>query len=153
MARASRDATAAIRYLSQLTIPEGRLAGRSVKLATYQKQFIRGAFAKDVSVGLLSIGRGNAKTALAAGLGLGHLVGEIAPQPKREIIFAARNRDQARTAFGFLVGFIEGLPEGEQESFTIRRGSRLEVETDMLGGGVARVIPADGRSILGGAPT
>ena len=153
MARASKDAMAAIRYLSGLTIPEGRMAGKPVKLARYQKEFIRGAFAKDVSVGLLSIGRGNAKTALAAGISLGHLVGEIAPQPKREIIFAARNRDQAKTAFGFLLGFIEGLPDEIREGFTIRRGSKLEVETGLLGGGLARVIPADGRSILGGAPT
>lgn len=153
MARASRSAQAAIRYVSSLTVPEGRMAGRPLKLASYQKQFIRGTFAKGVSIGLLSIGRGNAKTALAAGIALGHLVGEIEPQPKREIIFAARNRDQARTAFGFLVAFIEGLPDDEQEQFTIRRGSRLEVETDANGGGLARVIPADGRSILGGAPT
>lgn len=153
MARASQDAAAALRFLSGLIIPEGRMAGKPLRLARYQKEFVRGAFAKGVAVGLLSIGRGNAKTALSAGIALGHLVGEIAPQPKREIIFAARNRDQAKTAFGFLVGFIEGLPEEEQEQFTIRRGSRLEVETDAMGGGLARVIPADGRSILGGAPT
>jgi len=153
MARASKDATAALRFLSRLTVPEGRRAGKPMRLASFQKDFVRGAFAKDTAVALLSIGRGNAKTALSAGLALGHLMGEIAHQPKREIIFAARNRDQAKTAFGFLVGFIEGLPEDEQEQFTIRRGSRLEVETDMNGGGLARVIPADGRSILGGAPT
>jgi len=153
MARASRDAAAALRFLAGLTVPEGRKAGRRLRLASYQRDFVRGAFAPGVAVGLLSIGRGNAKTALAAGLSLGHLMGVIAPQPKREIIFAARNRDQAKTAFGFLVGFIQGLPEEEQERFTIRRGSRLEVETDLDGGGLARVIPADGRSILGGAPT
>ena len=152
MPRASKDAAAALRYLSRLTVPEGRKAGKPMRLARFQKEFVRGAFAADTAVALLSIGRGNAKTALSAGLALGHLVGEIAPQPKREIIFAARNRDQAKTAFGFLVGFIEGLPEDEQEQFTIRRGSRLEVETDQAGGGLARVIPADGRSILGGAP-
>ena len=153
MTRASPEAMAALRFLPRLVVPEGRTAGRPLRLAKYQKQFVRGAFAKGVAVGLLSIGRGNAKTALSAGIALGHLTGEIAPQPKREIIFAARNRDQARTAFGFLVGFIEGLPEEEREQFTIRRGSRLEVETAENGGGLARVIPADGRSILGGAPT
>jgi phage terminase large subunit-like protein len=153
MARASKDAAAALRFLSSLTVPEGRLAGKRLKLATFQKDFVRGAFAPGTAVALLSVGRGAAKTALSAGLALGHLVGEIAPQPKREIIFAARNRDQAKTAFGFLVGFIEGLPDEEREQFTIRRGSRLEVETEANGGGLARVIPADGRSILGGAPT
>ena len=153
MVRASPDATAALRFLSRLTVPEGRKAGKPMRLASFQKDFVRGAFAKDTAVALLSIGRGNAKTALSAGLALGHLIGEIACQPKREILFCARNRDQAKSAFNFLVGFIEGLPEEEREQFTIRRGSRLEVETDLNGGGLARVIPADGRSILGGAPT
>ncbi|WP_417587400.1 terminase large subunit domain-containing protein [Pararhodobacter oceanensis] len=153
MTRATKEASAALRFLPKLVIPEGRLAGRRLRLAKYQKQFIRGAFAKGVNVACLSIGRGNAKTAISAGIALGHLMGEIEAQPKREIIFAARNRDQARTAFGFLVGFIEGLPEDQQEQFTIRRGSKLEVETAENGGGLARVIAADGKSILGGAPT
>ena len=104
-------------------------------------------------VGVLSIGRGNAKTAVSAGLALGHLVGAWDDQPKREILFAARNRDQAKTAFQFLTGFIEGLPEDQQEQFIIRRGSKLEVEFEGNGGGLARCIAADGKSILGGAPT
>jgi len=153
MARASKEAAAALRFLPRLIVPEGRTAGRRLKLAGFQKDFIRGALAKDTAAGVLSIGRGNAKTALSAGIALGHLVGEIAPQPRREVIFAARNRDQAKIAFGFLAGFIEGLPEAEQEQFTIRRGSKLEVETGANGGGLARVIAADGKSILGGAPT
>jgi len=45
------------------------------------------------------------------------------------------------------------LPEDEQEQFTIRRGSKLEVETEENGSGLASVIAADGKSILGGAPT
>lgn len=125
--RASKEAAAALRFLPRLIVPEGRTAGKPLKLAGYQKDFVRGAFAKDVAAGVLSIGRGNAKTALSAGIALGHLMGEIAPQPKREIIFAARNRDQAKIAFGFLVGFIEGLSEDEQEQFTIRRGSRVRI--------------------------
>lgn len=151
--RASKEAAAALRFLPKLVVPEGRLAGKRLKLGGFQKQFIRGALAKGVSVGALSVGRGAAKTALSAGIALGHLMGEIAPQPKREIIFAARNRDQAKIAFGFLVGFIEGLPEEERDEFIIRRGSKLEVETALNGGGLARVIAADGKSILGGAPT
>lgn len=151
--RASKEASAALRFLPRLIVPEGRAAGKRLRLASYQKDFVRGAFGKDIAAGVLSIGRGGAKTALAAGIALGHLMGEIAPQPKREIIFAARNRDQAKTAFGFLLGFIEGLPEEERAQFTIRRGSKLEVETAANGGGLARVIAADGKSILGGAPT
>lgn len=153
--RGKNPADRALAFLGLLHVPEGRTAGKRLKLAEFQRQFVRGSLAPGVMVGVLSIGRGNAKTALAAGLALGELVGalEAKPQPKREILFAARNRDQAKTAFNFLVGYVQGLPEEDQAAFTIRRGSRLEVEFEGNGGGLARVIPADGRSILGGAPT
>lgn len=144
-------AEAAIQYLATLKIPEGKMAGQPLELAGFQRQFVQGALAPGVMVGVLSIGRGNAKTALAAGLALGHLVGAWDGQPRREIILAARNRDQARVAFQFLVGFIDGMDEEEQERFTIRRGSRLEIEFE--DGSLARCIAADGRSVLGGAPT
>lgn len=145
----------AIQFLGLLHIPEGKRAGKPLKIADFQRKFVKGARAKNVMVGVLSIGRGNAKTALSAGLALGELVGALheQPQPKREIIFAARNRDQAKTAFQFLIGYIQGLPEEDRGLFTIRRGSKLEVEFDGNGGGLARVIAADGKSILGGAPT
>jgi len=146
-------AATAIEFLQTLIVPEGPLAGQAVKLAEYQKRFIRGALADGVMVGCLSIGRGNAKTATAAGIGLGAVMGVWDDQPKREIILAARNRDQAKTAFQFVVGFVERLPEAEQDLFTIRRGYKMEVEYTANGGGLLRVIPADGKSILGGAPT
>lgn len=144
---------AAIGFLETLKVPEGPRAGHPLVLAEYQKKFVHGALADDVMVGVLSIGRGNAKTALAAGIALGSVMGKWDPQPKREIILAARNRDQARTAFQFVVGFVQGLPEEEQELFSVRFGYRLEVEYQENGGGLIRVIPADGKSILGGAPT
>ena len=153
--RGEIPADRALSFLELLTVPEGRTAGKALRLAEFQRQFVRGSMAPGVMVGVLSIGRGNAKTALSAGLALGELVGalDVQPQPKREILFAARNRDQARTAFNFLVGYIQGLPEEDQALFTIRRGSKLEVEFEGNGGGLARVIAADGKSILGGAPT
>lgn len=153
MGRKRLIATDELEFLETLTIPEGKLAGRKMRLATFQREFVKGALAPGVMVGVLSIGRGNAKTALASGVALGHLIGAYDPQPRREIIMAARNRDQARIAFGFLVGFIEGLPDDLRAQFVIRRGSKLEVEFPGNGGGLARVIAADAKSILGGAPT
>ena len=149
------QAVRAIQFLGLLLVPEGKRAGKPIKIPDFQRKFVKGAFARDVMVGVLSIGRGNGKTALSAGLALAELVGALQeqPQPKREIIFAARNRDQAKTAFQFLIGYIQGLPEEDRRLFTIRRGSKLEVEFEGNGGGLARVIAADGKSILGGAPT
>lgn len=146
-------AAAAIRFLQTLKIPEGPKAGQKLRLAEFQKDFVRGALDPENMVAVLSIGRGNAKTALAAGIALGSVMGVWDKQPKREILMAARNRDQAKIAFGFMVGFIEKLPKAKREKFQIRRGSRLEIEFDGFGGGLARCIAADGRSILGGAPT
>lgn len=145
----------AIQFLGLLRVPEGKKAGKPLKLANFQRNFVKGAFGKGVTVGVLSIGRGNAKTALSAGLALAELVGALHedPQPNREIIFAARNRDQARIAFNFVLGYINSLPEQDQAQFIIRRGSKLEIEFGGNGGGLARCIAADGKSILGGAPT
>lgn len=145
----------AVQFLTLLRVPEGKKAGKSLKLADFQRRFVKGALSRKVMVGVLSIGRGNAKTALSAGIALAELVGALdeQAQPKREVIFAARNRDQAKTAFQFLVGYIQGLPDEDQSLFIIRRGSKLEVEFTGNGGGLARVIAADGKSILGGAPT
>jgi phage terminase large subunit-like protein len=144
----------AVAFLEKLKIPEGPKAGQRVRLAKFQRDFVRGALDPENMVAVLSIGRGNAKTALAAGVALGAVMGELGDrQPKREILLAARNRDQAKTAFGFIAGYVEGLPAAQRRRFIIRRGSRLEVEFTDNGRGLARCIAADGRSILGGAPT
>ncbi len=105
-------------------------------------------------VAALSIGRGNAKTALSAGLALGALVGEWDHQPRREIPLAARTRDQARIAWDFAAGFARSLPPDVQAQLTFRRSPRLEIEYEGDGGGhVIRAIAADGKSALGMSPT
>jgi len=77
------DPETVIEFLQSLKIPEGPKAGEPLVLAEYQKRFIRGAMAEGVMVALLSIGRGNAKTALAAGIALGSLMGVWDDQPRR----------------------------------------------------------------------
>lgn len=149
-----KASTAAIRFLENLKIPEGPRAGQALKLAPFQRQFVKGALADGVNTACLSIGRGNAKTALSAGLALGAVMGVWDRQPRREILIAARTRDQARIAFDFVVGFIRSLPDDDQKAFTIRRSPRLEIEYDGDGGGhFIRAIAADGKTALGSAPT
>ena len=148
------SAAKAIKFLGCLTIPEGRGAGRPVRLAPFQRAFVRGALAKGIEVAALSIGRGNGKTALSSGLALGALLGAWDAQPRREVLVAARTRDQGRVAFQFVTGFLAGLPDDVQAQCTVRRGAKLEVEFDGDGGGhLLRVLAADGRNALGSAPT
>lgn len=148
------SATKAIRFLKTLQIPEGPLAGKPMKLAPFQVDFVRGALAKDTSVAVLSIGRGNAKTALSAGIALGALTGAWDTQPRREILIAARTRDQARIAWDFSAGFAASLPVEMQKRLTFRRSPRLEIEyQDERGSHFLRALAADGKSALGSAPT
>jgi phage terminase large subunit-like protein len=147
-------AAKAMRFLEQLAVPEGPRAGKSIWLAPFQRQFVNGALAPETTAAALSIGRGNAKTALSAGLALGALLGEWDRQPRREILIAARTRDQARIAWDFVAGFARSLPEHEQKALTFRRSPRLEIEYEGDGGGhFVRAIAADGKSALGTAPT
>jgi phage terminase large subunit-like protein len=148
-------AAAATTFLQKLRVPEGPLAGRPMRLAPFQRQFVDGAMADGVSVAALSIGRGNAKSALSAGMGLGSLLGRLGDkQPKREVVIGARTRDQGRICWNFVEGFARSLPPTTRKALTFRRAPRLEIEYEGDGGGhVLKVIPADGKSALGGAPT
>lgn len=144
----------AMQFMHRLAIPEGPNAGKPVRLAPFQRQFIEGALAPDIAAAILSIGRGNGKSAITAGLALGGLIGIWDRQPRREIIAAARTRDQGRIIWDFVAGFAASLPLELQRHLIYRRAPRLEIEFEGDGGGhVLRVIAADGKSALGGAPT
>ena len=148
------DSKKAIDFLQTLRIPEGPKAGKTIKLAPFQRQFIRGALKKRTHVAVLSIGRGNGKSALSAGLALGALLGVWDSQPRRQILIAARTRDQARIAFDFASGFAQTLPDDVQADLTFRRNPRLEIEYSGDGGEhLLRVIASDGKNALGTAPT
>ena len=95
-----------------------------------------------INVAVLSIGRGNAKTALAAGVALAACLGVWDSQPRRDVIIAARTREQGREAFDFAEGFARSLPEDEQAKLKFRYSPRLEIEYD--GDHLIRVIAADG---------
>ncbi len=154
MPRKAKPATLAIRFLETLVVPEGPLAGKRLKLAKFQKDFVKGALDPETHVACLSIGRGNGKTALSAGLALGALLGEWDTQPRRYIPIAARNRDQAAIAYGFIEGFCLYLPETIRERLKFRRSPKLEIEyQDENGPHLLRCIAADGKSALGSGPT
>lgn len=149
-----KPSSKAIQFIQSLRIPEGPKAGNAVKLAPFQKEFVKGALDEAVNIAVLSVGRGNAKTALSSGIALGSLLGIWDDQPKREVLIAARTRDQARIAWQFVAGFAASLPEEIQAQLIFRRSPRLEIEFEGDGGGhFLRAIAADGKSALGSAPT
>lgn len=143
------EAGSVIEAVESLTVPQGLLAGRSVALAGFQRQFIEGAFQQGVNIGCLSVGRGAGKTALSAALATTHLLGLWDDQPQREIVISARTLDQARTCFRFCASFI-----GEREGVTIRRGNVMEIEVSAPDGPhLLKAIASNGKTALGGAAT
>ena len=149
----SDRAEKAIRFIESLRIPEGPLSGKKIRLAEFQKAFIRGALADGISIAALSVGRGAGKTMLGSALCLAALLGKIDPQPRREVIIGAKTRDQGKIAWHFVEGLAASLPVATRKKLTFVRAPRLEVRYEGDGGGHAlRVLASDARNALGLAP-
>lgn len=145
-------ASAAIDAVESLVIPQGPLAGERVGLASFQKRFIEGALADGVSIAALSVGRGNGKTALAAGLAATHLAGLWDDQPQREVPLAARTRDQGAIAYNFALSFLQSM--NLPGRILTRRNPMYEIEyEDGNGPHLLKVVPSTGKAVLGGSAT
>ena len=70
-----KPATKAIGFPESQRIPERPKAGLAVRLAPFQRQFFKVSPIDGTNVACLSIGRGNAKTALSAGIAPGAVIG------------------------------------------------------------------------------
>lgn len=145
------DARKALDFLGSLKVPTGPQAGQGLKLAKFQRDYVRGALKRSTSVAVLSVGRGNGKSALSAGIALGALMGRWDAQPYREILLAARTRDQAQVAWQYAAALAASLPEEDQARLKFKRSPRLEIELD--GEHLLRAVAADGKTVLGTSPT
>jgi phage terminase large subunit-like protein len=101
-----------IRFIESLPCTSGPLAGTLFRLRPWQKRFIRAVYATDkngkrvVRTAVLSMGRGNGKTTLAAMLALWHLVQER----RGEVVSAANDRTQASRIFAEMAAIVERVP-------------------------------------------
>ena len=98
-----------------LPCSSGPLAGTLFKLRPFQKAFIKAVYATDknkkrmVRTAVLSVGRSNGKTCLAAMLGLCHLAGPEA-ESRGQIVSAANDRTQAGIIFNEMAAIVERVP-------------------------------------------
>jgi phage terminase large subunit-like protein len=100
---------------SMCVVPEGKLVGRPLKLAPFQKSFLAEVYdnpAGPTRRAFLSMPRKNAKTALCACLLLNHLCGPSArDRPNAQLYSAAQSRDQAGIIFSLASKMIRLNPE------------------------------------------
>lgn len=91
-----------------LVVPRGHGAGKPVKLRDFQKEILRGALAPGVRTALVSLPRGNGKTAFAAMLGLAELF--VGP-PSAEVLVVATDQRQANITLNLARRMVELNPE------------------------------------------
>lgn len=152
-ARSADPVEATLDFIRSLRVPEGPLHGQQFQLAPFQEQFIRGVLDPAVMTALLSVGRGQGKSMLSAALALAHLMGVSESQPRRQVIIAARVKEQARIAWEYVQALVLLMPEEEQSRFTFRQAPRLEISYEGNGNGMIRAVAADAKNLLGLSPT
>ena len=131
-------------------VPEGALVGKPLRLAEFQKQFIRDTYDNPAGTrrAILSIARKNGKTGLIAGLLLAHLVGPEA-KPNAQIVSGAMSRDQAALVFNLASKMVQQSPELAKRVRIVPSGKRLiglPLNTEY------RALAADGQTAHGLSP-
>jgi phage terminase large subunit-like protein len=91
-------------------VPEGKHAGKPVELTPKQKKWIRRIYDTPTRTFILSMGRKNAKTALAAFLLLLHTCGPEA-KPNSQLYSGAQSRDQAAILFELAAKVVRMSPD------------------------------------------
>jgi phage terminase large subunit-like protein len=91
-------------------VPEGKLVGRPIRLAPFQRDFIEAVYDNrdgPTRRAFLSMGRKNAKSTICACLLLNHLCGPSArDRPNSQLYSCAQSRDQAAILFALAAKMI-----------------------------------------------
>ena len=140
-----------IRFIERYCVtPEGARVGEPLKLADFQKVFIRELYDNPHGTrrAYLSIARKNGKSGLIAGLLLAHLVGPEAVQ-NSQIVSGAMSRDQAALVFNLASKMVQLSPTLSDLVRIVPSGKRLiglplNVEF--------RALAADGKTAHGLSP-
>jgi phage terminase large subunit-like protein len=153
--RANDRVTAAdiIAFIEQVCfVPEGRFVGKKLELFAWQKTEICRIYDNPHGSrrAILSMGRKNAKTTLAACLLLAHLCGPPARnKPNSQLYSAAQSRDQAAIIFSLAAKMVRMNPELLQ-AVTIQETAKSLICPEL--GTRYRALSADATTAYGLSP-
>ncbi len=113
-------------YLAGLVVPQGRYAGQPFPVLPWQSRFISGAFRPGVLDAALSLGRGNGKTTLAAGI-MAATVDRDGPlnSPNAESLLVASSFGQASIAFRHVLRLLQPTIERDDKLLRIRDSQNM----------------------------
>jgi phage terminase large subunit-like protein len=144
------DGDRVIRFIEEhCYIPEGRFVGKPVVLREWQRDVIRGIYDTPTRRGIISFGRKNAKTTLAAFLLLAHLCG---PKARRnsQLFSAAQSRDQAALLFTLSAKIVRLSPTLRQ--YVVIRDTAKQLACPEMGT-LYRALSAEASTSYGLSPS
>ncbi len=143
-----------IAFIESLKITAGMHAGRPFELRPWQRAIIQAVYATDaagrrpVRQALITMGRKNGKTQLAAALCLAHLCGPEA-RPRSQCYSAAADREQAAIIYREMIAFLKASPALWRR--VIYRDFKRELE-DTKTGATYVALSSDARKAHGLSP-
>lgn len=131
-------------------IPEGKFVGQPVRLREWQRAEVRKIYDNPHGTrrAIISFGRKNAKTSLAAFLLLLHLVGPEA-RPNSQLFSGAQSRDQAAVLFALAAKIVRMSPD--LRSYVGVRDTAKQLYCPELGT-LYRALSADASTAYGLSP-
>ena len=143
-----------ISYLEGLTITQGHGRGEKINLLPWERRFVKGAFGVTGDAGL-SVGRGNGKTTLIAGIGAG-AVDDDGPlvEPRAETVIVASSFDQGKIDFNHIIAFLEakGHDLTDRKKWRVQDSVNKAVIENRTNRAVVKCIGGDPRRAHGLAP-
>ena len=108
-----QDANKVIRFIERhCRIPQkGHPHGVPMRLAGFQKKFVRGLYKQGVTRALLSVAKKNGKSELLAAINLAHLVGPMAGYDERLLLISPGSLKQSAVIFERACYMVRNSPE------------------------------------------
>ena len=140
-------------YLARLVVPQGRFAGQPFPVLPWQSRFVAGAFRDGVLDAALSLGRGNGKTTLCAGL-LAATVDLDGPLNSKnaESLLVASSFGQATIAFRHVLRMLEPTLERYPRLLRVRDSQNMATIQNRETGALLRCCGSDPKRLHGAAP-
>lgn len=129
-------------------MPDGKDVGKPVVLRLWQRKLLRGIYDTSTRLAVISFGRKNGKTALAAMLLLLHLCGPEA-QANSQLVSGAQAKDQAALLFALAAKMVRRSPD--LAAYVAVRDSLKQLHCAELGT-LYRALSADAYTNLGSSP-
>jgi phage terminase large subunit-like protein len=151
----AKRSTRVISFLEELTITSGELAGKNFEVRGFQREFIKAVYREDkrgvrpVRTAVLSMGRKNGKTQLAAALALCALCGPEA-ESRGEVYSCANDRFQASKIFHEMVALIKGNRYLSTRCNVLRHSKMIE---DLENGSIYAALSRDAKTKMGLNPS